>query len=288
MKRTRTALGLLLLTALGAGALAQAATPAVPLDAYPAAAPGYAVVANGRLIWGRALDAPRPPASLTKLLTALLLLERNWDPDAIVTASARAVAVDGTRLGLRRGESLRAADALTALLVRSANDVCIALAEHAAGSVETFVVRMNERAAALGLAHSSFENPCGLDAPRQLSTPRDLLRLGSLAIAQREIAQRARLAQAAVVTTGGRRIAFHSGNALLGRVDGVIGLKSGFTTRAGKCVIAVAVRGSNQVWLVMLGAEERWWTASGIIEAAFRELPPAPAGATASPTVARP
>ncbi len=246
-----------------------------PIDAYPGAAAAYVVAVDGRLQWARNPDQPRPPASLAKLLTAVVLLDDpQWDDAAPIEVSAAAAAVEGSQLGLRRGETLRADDALTALLVRSANDACLALAEHFAGSVGQFVERMNARAAALGMSRSRFGHPCGLDAPGQQSTARDLLALAGVALGQPAIAARVALARAEIATLGGRRFAFVNGNALVGRVDGVLGMKSGFTTRAGKCVIAVVQRGEHRVWLVMLGAEERWWTASGMIESAFATFRP--------------
>lgn len=256
-----------------------ASAQTLPFDAYPAAAAAYLVVVDGRLTWARDADTPRPPASLTKLLTALVLLDDpRWNEDTTLAVSARAAAVEGSKLGLRRDETLRAGAALTALLVRSANDACLALAEHFAGSVEAFVVRMNDRALALGMKQSQFGHPCGLDAPGQQSTARDLLRVATAALERPAIAQRVRLARAEVSTIAGRRFRFVNGNALVGRVNGVLGMKSGFTNRAGKCVIAVAVRGQHSVWLVMLDAEERWWTAAGMIDAAFAQYAPPPPG----------
>jgi D-alanyl-D-alanine carboxypeptidase (penicillin-binding protein 5/6) len=246
-----------------------------PIDPYPNAAAAYLVAVDGRLHWARNPDLPRPPASLAKLLSAVVLLDDpHWDDAARIEVSAAAAAVEGSQLGLRRGEALRAGDALTALLVRSANDACVALAEHYGGSIDQFVQRMNTRAAALGMTRSHFGHPCGLDAPGQQTTARDLLRVAGVALAQPKIAARVGLARAEIETLGGRRLAFLNGNALVGRVDGVIGMKSGFTTRAGKCVVAVAQRGEHRVWLVMLGAEERWWTASGMIESAFAPFRP--------------
>lgn len=250
-------------------------TLAAPFDQFPGAAAAYLVAVDGRLRWSRNADLPRPPASLAKLLTAIVLLDDpRWDEAARVDVSAAAAAVEGSQLGLRRGEALRAGEALTALLVRSANDACIALAEHSAGSIGAFVERMNSRAAALGMSRSHFGHPCGLDAPGQQTTARDLLRIAGVALAHPAVAARVSLARAEVTTLEGRRLAFVNGNALVGRVEGVIGMKSGFTNRAGKCVIAVAQRGDHRVWLVMLGAEERWWTASGMIEAAFAPFRP--------------
>lgn len=256
-------------------ALALSASPTVraaPIDAYPRAAAAYIVIADGRPLWVRAAAAPRPPASLAKLLTALVLLDRGWRPGADIVVSARAAGVEGSRLGLRAGESLTAGDALTALLVRSANDACVALAEHAAGSLQAFAERMNARATRLGLRDSHFVHPCGLDAPGQKSSARDLLRVAIAAMEEPAIARIVALREAVVTTGGGRRLAMRNGNALLGRVDGVVGIKSGYTSSAGKCVIALARRGAHSVWLVMLDAPDRWWVAAGIIDAAFREL----------------
>lgn len=259
----------------GTDAGEDARTAPAPIDAYPGAAAAYVVAVDGRLTWARNPDLPRPPASLAKLLTALVLLDDpRWNENARIEVSAAAAAVEGSQLGLRRGETLRAGDALTALLVRSANDACIALAEHFAGSIDRFVERMNTRAAALGMTNSRFGHPCGLDVPGQRTSARDLLRVAGAALGRPEIAARVGLARAEIATLGGRRLAFLNGNALIGRLDGVIGMKSGFTTRAGKCVIAVAQRGGHRVWLVMLGAEERWWTATGMIEAAFAPFRP--------------
>lgn len=262
------ALVTLLALAAGAGSVASAA----PIDAYPRAAAAYIVVADGRPLWVRHPAAPQPPASLAKLLTALVLLERGWRPESPITVSTRAAGVEGSRLGLRSGETLLARDALVALLVRSANDACVALAEHAAGSLPAFAARMNARAAVLGLQDSHFVHPCGLDSPGQRSSARDLLRVAIAAMDEPEIARIVALREAVVMTGGGRRLAMHSGNALLGRVAGVVGIKSGYTNGAGKCVIALARRGPHSVWLVMLDAPDRWWVASGIIDAAFAQL----------------
>jgi serine-type D-Ala-D-Ala carboxypeptidase (penicillin-binding protein 5/6) len=250
--------------------LASAAAAAAPIDAYPGAATSYLLVADGVPLWAHAPDLPRPPASLAKLMTALVLLDGDWQPQAPVRASARAVAVDGTRLGLRAGESLRAADALVALLVRSANDVCVALAEHAAGSLEDFAARMNARARQMGLADSHFVHPCGLDAPGQHTTANDLLKIAQAALERPEIAAIVRLPTARVTTLGGRTLGMHNGNHLLGNVEGVFGMKSGYTTGAGTCIVAVAERQGHRVWLVMLDAPLRWWNAAGMIDAAFR------------------
>lgn len=250
-------------------AAAAVAGPPTPPDRFPRAARAYVVAIDGEVRWQRAPDAPLPPASLTKILTAIELLDGGFDPDAVVTVSARAAALEGTRLRLRAGERLRAGDLLTALVVASANDACLALAEHAAGSVEAFVARLGARAAALGLAGTRYADPCGLPAAGHATTARDLLRMGGLAMAEPEYARRAALESATVTTLGGRRIAMRTTNMLLGRVRGVTGVKTGYTREAGKCLVASAERDGHRVEVVLLGAPDRWWTAAALIEEAF-------------------
>jgi D-alanyl-D-alanine carboxypeptidase (penicillin-binding protein 5/6) len=254
---------------------APGAAPAVQeRDPFPAAsATAYLVERDGRALWARRPEAPVPPASLTKIMAALVLLEGDWDPNAWVKVGPAPARATGTRLGLRSGEELRAGDALAATLVGSANDACLALAEHAGGSAEAFVARMNRRARDLGLAATRFANPCGHDAPGHVSSARDLATLTRAALRRPEFRWLVAVERAEVRTRGGRRLEAATGNALLGRLDGARGVKSGYTPRAGKCVVALARRGDTEVLLVLLGAPDRWWTAAGMLERAFAEEP---------------
>jgi D-alanyl-D-alanine carboxypeptidase (penicillin-binding protein 5/6) len=242
------------------------------VDAYPRAASAYILAIDDHVVWARNADRSRPPASLAKLLTALVLLQGRWNDRDVVTVSQAAAAIEGTQIGLRALEQLRAGEALTAMLIRSANDACLALVEHSADSAEVFIARMNAMAVELGMPHSQFRTPCGLDAPGQHTTVSDLLTLARTAMRQPQIAMRVGIARAAIATIGGRHIAFTNNNALVGRLRGTIGVKSGFTAAAGKCVIALTERDGHQVWLVMLDAPNRWWTADAMITAAFSEL----------------
>jgi D-alanyl-D-alanine carboxypeptidase (penicillin-binding protein 5/6) len=251
---------------------AQAAGAAGPADAFPKAASAYVVATDDRALWAHNADSLRPPASLAKLLSALVLLRGPWDDARVIRISVAAAAIEGTQLGLRVGEEIRAGDALTAMLLRSANDACLALAEDAGGSAAAFVVRMNALAAELGLRHSVFRTPCGLDAPGQHTTANDLLTLARAAMQRPEIAQRVGRARDSIVTLRGRKIAFTNNNALVGRTPGTVGVKSGYTSAAGKCVIALSERDGRRVWLVMLDAPDRWWAAEGIITAAFASM----------------
>lgn len=255
-------------------AVALGAPPPPPPDRFPQAAKAYVVAIDGEIRWQHEPDLPLPPASLTKILTAILLLEGQWDPKAVVTVSPRAASLEGTRLRLKAGEQMLAGDALTAMLVASSNDACLALAEHAAGTVEAFMSRMNARAAELGLAGTHYANPCGLPAEGHVTTARDLLAMAGRAMSFPDYARLAALPEATVSTLGGRRITVRATNMLIGRVEGVTGVKTGYTSRAGKCLVAFAERDGRRVAVVLLGAPDRWWTAAALIEEAFHVASP--------------
>lgn len=232
------------------------------------------VAVDDRVLWARAADAPLAPASLAKLLIALVLLGNDWDPDAIVTVSPAAAAATGTRLGVKTGERFRAAELLTALLVGSANDACYALVEHQAGSRAAFVARLDTATALLALRATRVVNPCGLDAPGQQATASDLLRLARVAMDQPEIARRVALPEARVTAVGGRWWRVRNTNQLIGLLPGVVGVKSGYTRGAGKCVVAARDHAGHRLWVVLLDAPDRWRVATGLLQAAADVVDP--------------
>jgi serine-type D-Ala-D-Ala carboxypeptidase (penicillin-binding protein 5/6) len=239
------------------------------LDPYPGAAVAYAAVVDGELLWGRNLDMHRAPASLTKLLTALVVLDSDWRPEAKLDVSHTAAHITHPRVGLHSGDTVTAQDALTAMLMHSANDACMVLVEHAAASQQVFAQRMNARAEQLGMHDSHFVHPCGFDAEDQYSTVNDLLRLARAAHADPRIAHIVAQQQASISTGKGRELRFKNTNLLLGRVDGVMGLKTGYTAQAGRCVIVLAEQSGHRVWLVLLNSQQRWRSAHRIINDAF-------------------
>lgn len=272
--RARRLLGAALAAAALACALpaapAHAGRPQPPEDLFPRAARSYVVAIDGVVRWARAPDERRPVASLAKLLVALVLLERNWNADAVVTVSRRAARAGGSRLKLRAGERARAGELLAAMLVASSNDACAALVEHAAPDAAAFAARMNAKARALGMTSSHFVDPCGFDAPGQGSTATDLLRLAQAVIAVPQLAQVIAQPRGAVHTLGGRTLPYTASNLLLGRIDGARGVKTGRTAAAGNCLIGLATRGGTTVTVILLDAPDRWWTAAVLIDEAFR------------------
>jgi serine-type D-Ala-D-Ala carboxypeptidase (penicillin-binding protein 5/6) len=260
---------LLLIAAWFASFSAAAAT-----DPFSRLAAAYLVQIGDTDLWAGQADRRLPPASLTKIMTALVVLE-DYRPERVVTVSKAAAQATGSRLKLRAGDRLSVEALLTATLIASANDACTALAEFNAGSTEAFVAKMNERARTLALANTRFANPCGFDAPGHYSSARDLARMAHAALAHPVFAALVGKARAEIVTADGkRRFELKNRNALIGTYAPAVGVKSGYTPRAGRCLIALAQKNGVQVLLVMLNASSRWWDAIGIIENAFDQAGP--------------
>jgi len=236
-------------------------------DPYPWIAGAYLVKRDGVVLWAGQSDARLAPASLTKMMTALIALERGR-LDEPVTVGRGVLQATGTRIGLKPGERLSAGDLLTATVVRSANDACRALADHIGG--KTFVQTMNARAAALGMVNTRFADPCGHDRPGQYTSAADLVRLAEEVMRHDEYMRLARLERVSFKTIDGRRtFSLRNTNALLGRYPGAIGLKTGHTEGAGNCLVALAERDGVRVLAVLLNAPNRWWNAAGLLDRAF-------------------
>lgn len=232
----------LLASAVGAGrAMAAAAPPQVEADS--------AIVvetSTGEVVYARRPDRPRAIASTTKLMTALLVLER-LPRDRMVPASDYRPAAIESQLGLRPGERMTVGDLLRALLLVSANDAAVTLAEATSGSRPAFVRAMNARARELGLTRTRFANPIGLDAPTNRSTARDLVRL-TMQLRTHPFFRRTVAREQATLRSGDRIRIVENLNTLVGhpRVDGV---KTGHT-RLAEYVLVGSGRAANGVGLI--------------------------------------
>lgn len=249
-----------------------------PKDPFGEVAAAYLVKVNGREIWSRNPSRRLPPGSLTKMMTALLVLERGGLGENAVVSEA-AARETGTRIGLAAGDRMSVIELLAAAVIGSANDACHALADHVAGDEKAFVERMNARAKELGLSGTGFANACGHDDPGLYSTARDLARLAEVVFAKPVFAKLAGLVGGEVATAGASRtFSLENKNELIGRYPGAIGVKTGFTPSAGKCLVAIAERKGTRVLLVLLNAPDRWWKAEEILDAAFQRANVAPVG----------
>jgi D-alanyl-D-alanine carboxypeptidase (penicillin-binding protein 5/6) len=241
---------LCLLLAFATPARAAAAAPPPPAVSAP-----NAIVmepSTGEVLYARAADARRPIASATKLMTALLTLERLPLSAVVAAADYRAAPVE-SQLGLRTGERMTVADLLRGLMLESANDAAETLAEGVAGSRGGFVRRMNRHARQLGLAHTHFANPIGLDAGGNYSSARDLARLAARVRRNpflRRLADRTR----ATLESGDRPRTVRNRNTLVSFGPGwVNGLKTGHTLGAGYVLVGTGTRRGATMVSVVLG-----------------------------------
>jgi D-alanyl-D-alanine carboxypeptidase len=209
----------------------------------------------GATIASRAADEERAIASVTKIMTGLLVVELADFSDE-VTISAAAAATGEKEIDLVAGETVTVEDLFKALMVHSANDAATALAEHLAGSLEGFVELMNDRAESLGLLHTSFSNPHGLDATNHYSSANDLVTMTREAMQHEEFAEAVRLQSFSFPPDpeGNPRIA-ETTNLMLADYPGMIGVKTGFTNRALLTFVAAAERDGRQVIVVVLGSD---------------------------------
>ena len=265
MKRLGLRCGALLFFALFAIANAYAEK-----DFHPDVEAGLVKI-QGREVWELNGRERLPQASLTKIMTALLVLDK-YQPDAVVKVSRDAAAAHPSKIGLHTGDRLRVADLLAAMLIHSANDACRALAEWHSGSEDKFVEQMNARAIKLGLRDTHFANACGFDADGHYSTARDVARLAEIAMRNGTFSRIVNKPQMTIRTVDGRRrFRFHSTNALLGHYDGAMGVKTGYTFKAGPCLVAISHRDGVRVMIVMLNARNRWPNARAMFDLAFAQ-----------------
>jgi D-alanyl-D-alanine carboxypeptidase (penicillin-binding protein 5/6) len=254
---------------IGLWLLANTTWAASQSDPFPEVASAYLVELNGKPVWARHPDRRLPLASLTKLMTVLLVLEQTR-PDDIVTVAPSATRETGSRMGLKSGERFHVRDLLAAALIPSANDACHALADHVDGNESRFVARMNHRARVLGMRNTHFINACGHDKPGHYSSAADLSILAHALLEHPPLLDATSQKKMQIATLDGQRsYMLENKNALIGRYEGAFGLKTGFTPKAGKCLAAYAKRGDNTVLLIMLHGHDRWWDAVDVLDLAF-------------------
>lgn len=223
-------------------------------------------------------DNPRPMASITKLMTALLALERSHLEDQVVVSPT--ALVGESTMGLQSGEVVTVEDLLWGLLLNSGNDAAVALAEHVAGSVPGFVVMMNTRAAELGLLSTHFANPHGMDAPDHYSSAHDLWRLAEETLAYPKVRE--------IVGTQSTTRAGHplwNQNVLLATYPDADGVKTGTTDLAGQSLVASVTRDGHRVLAIILGSSDRYADARALLDFYFSVFrwteAPQPSGPTA-------
>jgi serine-type D-Ala-D-Ala carboxypeptidase (penicillin-binding protein 5/6) len=255
----------LALTALlcGGGARDVLAESAPARPAIKASALYMVDLKSGRVLLEKNAMRRLPPASLTKVMTALVALE-SPSREQVVKIDRRAL-FHRSSLKLHAGEQFLLRDLLTAMLVTSANDACQAVALHVGGEADRFVTMMNERARALGLTNTHFTNACGFDAPGHYSTAADLAKLTEQALQAPDFSMMVRTVTRDIASVDGtRHVSLHSTNELLLDPD-VTGVKTGYTSKAGRCLIASMFKDGHQLLLVGLNVMDRWEQATQLL-----------------------
>ncbi len=208
---------------------------------------------NGRILYAEDQDQRWFPASITKIMTAYIVFEAmkagRVSPTDTVTVSEHAHVQPPSKLGLPVGAEITVEQALKVLIVKSANDVAVMLAEKIAGSEAAFIALMNDTAKRLGMTRTNFVNPNGLPAAGQVSTARDLARLGRAVLQQ--FPDHRDMWAMSEVQVGKQRLKSH--NELLRTFDGADGIKTGFICDSGFNVVATAVRDGRRLIAVVLG-----------------------------------
>jgi serine-type D-Ala-D-Ala carboxypeptidase (penicillin-binding protein 5/6) len=226
---------------------AAAATPSVDARAYE-----VVNAATGEVLLTRNARERLPMASITKLMTVLVALERSR-LDEMVTVEADATTAGGSAIGLQAGERISVRDLVQAALIQSANDAAQALADHVGGDEERFVALMNARAKELGLRQTHFVRPDGLDAPGHYSSARDVIQLARIAMRRPFVRATVRRTEASIA--GGRSL--YVWNDLLRTFPGLIGVKTGHTSDAGWCQVAAARGRGVTIYATLLGGPSR-------------------------------
>jgi D-alanyl-D-alanine carboxypeptidase len=235
-------------------------------------AASYAIVERscGALIWGKAEHERLPPASLTKIVTALVVRER-LSLDATVESDVSASKMRGSSvMGLEPGMRLSVTDLLYGLLLRSGNDAALVLARNAGGSTERFVAEMNQKADELGLRDTHFTNPHGLDNPALYSSAFDMAQAGMALLADPVLAGMSSTAEYAPAWSGP---ALRNGNKLLKRYEGAFGVKTGYTEAAHQTFVGAANRDGRDVIVSLFGSKDRYGDATLLLDWAFANPP---------------
>jgi D-alanyl-D-alanine carboxypeptidase (penicillin-binding protein 5/6) len=218
-----------------------------------------AVVIDGtteRILYAKNPEWKQPPASTTKLVTAMVVLD-NINPDSFLTVSEKAAGTPSVSPHLRAGERFKVKDMLYLALMRSVNSAAVALAEAAAGSEEKFSVLMNEKASVIGAENTHFINASGLPGPGQYITAFDLAKIMKEALKYPLIKEIINTRTTDIYSTGGRRIFVRNTDQLLWRDDDVLGGKTGYTRAARHCFVGAAQKDGTILISAVLGESVR-------------------------------
>jgi len=223
------------------------------------------------IIWGKNENEKKAMASTTKIMTAIVVLEKGNLSD-VVTISKKAANTGGSRLKINTNDKISVLDLLYGLMLRSGNDAAVALAEYVGGSIEGFAKLMNKKAIEIGLKNTHFVTPHGLDNIEHYTTAYELAVLTDYAMQNEKFSKIVNTKNTTISINGVARNIYNT-NELLGTLNGVNGVKTGFTNNAGRCLVTSCTRKGNQIITVVLGCDTKKYRTSDsikLIEYAFK------------------
>jgi D-alanyl-D-alanine carboxypeptidase len=229
---------------------------------------------SGKILWAQNDTMPRPPASLTKIATALVTLEiANLEDRITITPEARTA--PGGRMYAEAGWSFSVRDTLYGLMLQSGNDAAIALAQALSpdGSIEGFMKILNERVDKLGAHSTRFSNPHGYDQDGHSTTARDLALITMIAMRNPVFAEMVASKTRDVPWGDGTPHTFINHNKLLWQYEGTVGIKTGFTDAAGHCLASAVTRGNDTLVAILLGSPNHYAETKALYDWAFPALP---------------
>ncbi len=226
-------------------------------------------VSSKTMMYSKSPDTLLLPASITKVMTALVALDHWSDLDTVIEVKNEDRAI-GQTIKLEQGERITIKNILYGLLVHSGNDAALALAENFPGGYAGFVSAMNQKAKDLHLDHTTFKNPSGVEQYGHSTTARDLAVLAAYAMQNPIIANMAKTKLITITDITGQIIhRLETTNELLGVIPGVIGLKTGWTTNAGECLVSYVERDGHKIVVVVLGSLDRFSDTTVLINWAY-------------------
>ncbi len=223
---------------------------------------------SGTVLYQKNPDFQLLPASTTKIMTALVALEQ-YELDEIVSVQQASDSI-GHSMGLVKGEKISVKNLLYGILVESGNDAAFALAQHYPGGYSAFVDRMNEKARELNLENTSFRNVSGVEQYGHLTSVRDLSTIARFALQNNTFATMVNTKQITVASTDSAYThTLQNINQLLGVVQGIKGVKTGWTENAGECLVAAVERNGREIITVILGSDDRFGETTQLLDWAY-------------------